>query len=59
MFSSDFEPSDYFLFRPMAQFVRGKKFQSLADVKAAVEELLLPKINSGFTRHSRNWLKNV
>jgi hypothetical protein len=26
-------------------------------VKVAVEEFLLPKIKSGFTRHSRNWLK--
>jgi hypothetical protein len=26
-------------------------------VEVAVEEFLLPKIESGFTRHSRNWLK--
>jgi hypothetical protein len=42
----------------MAQLLRGKKFQSVADVEVAVEEILLPKIKSGFTRHSRNWLKN-
>jgi hypothetical protein len=35
----------------MAQFLRGKKFQSVADVEVAVEEFLLPKIKSGFTRH--------
>jgi hypothetical protein len=42
----------------MAQFLRGKKFQSEADVEVAVEEFLLPKIKGGFTRHSRTWLKN-
>jgi histone-lysine N-methyltransferase SETMAR len=58
-FSPDLEPSDYHLFCSMAQFLRGKKFQSVADLEVAVEEFLLPKIKSGFTRHSRNWLKNV
>jgi hypothetical protein len=38
----------------MAQILRGKMFQSVAEVEVAVEELLLPKIKSGFTRHSRN-----
>jgi hypothetical protein len=57
-FSPDLEPSDYYLFRSMAQFLRGKMFQSVADVEVAVEEFLLPKIKSGFTRHSRNWLKS-
>jgi hypothetical protein len=42
----------------MAQFLRGKNFQSVADLELAFEEFLLPKIKSGFTRHSRNWLKN-
>jgi hypothetical protein len=42
----------------MAQFLHGKKFKSVADMEVAVEEILLPKIKSGFTRHSRNWLKN-
>jgi hypothetical protein len=42
----------------MARFLHGKKFQSVADVVVAVEEYLLPKIKSGFTRHSRNWQKN-
>jgi histone-lysine N-methyltransferase SETMAR len=57
-FSPDLEPSDYYLIRSMAQFPRGKKFQHVADVEVSVEKFLLPKINSGFTRHSRNWLKN-
>jgi hypothetical protein len=55
-FSPDLEPSDYYLFRSLAQFLRGKKFQTVADVEVVVE-LLLPKIKSCFTRHSRNWLK--
>jgi histone-lysine N-methyltransferase SETMAR len=37
-FSPDLEPSDYYLFRSMAQFLLGKKFQSVADVEVAVEE---------------------
>jgi histone-lysine N-methyltransferase SETMAR len=57
-FSPDLKPSDYHMFRPMAQFLVGKKFQSVADVEVAVEEFLFLKIKSGFTRHSRNWLKN-
>jgi histone-lysine N-methyltransferase SETMAR len=57
-FSPDLEPSGYYLFRSMAQFLRGKKLQSVADVEVAVAEFLLPKIKSGFTRHSRNLLKN-
>jgi hypothetical protein len=41
----------------MAPFLRGKKFQSAADVEVAVEEFLLPNIKCDFTRHLRNWLK--
>jgi histone-lysine N-methyltransferase SETMAR len=37
-FSPDLEPSDYYLFRSMAQFLRGKKLQSVADMEVAVEE---------------------
>jgi histone-lysine N-methyltransferase SETMAR len=58
VFSPDLEPSDYYLCHSMAQFLRGRKFQSVADVKVVVEEYLLTKIKIGFTRHSRNWLKN-
>jgi hypothetical protein len=36
-FSLNLEPSDYYLFRSMAQFLCGKKFQSVADVEVAVE----------------------
>jgi hypothetical protein len=57
-FSLGLEPSDYYLFRSMAQFLNDKKFQSLVDVKLQLKNFLLPKIKSGFTRHSRNWLKN-
>jgi histone-lysine N-methyltransferase SETMAR len=48
-FSPDLEPSDYYLFHSMAHFLRGEKFQPVADVEVAVEDLLLPKIKSGFT----------
>jgi hypothetical protein len=42
----------------MAQFLRGKMIQSVADMEVAAEEILLSKIKSGFTKHSRNLLKN-
>jgi histone-lysine N-methyltransferase SETMAR len=42
-FSPDLEPSDYYLFRSMAQFLRGKTFQSVADVEVAVEEFFASK----------------
>jgi hypothetical protein len=40
-YSLDLEPPDYYLFRSVAQFVRGKMFQSAADVEFAVEEFLV------------------
>jgi histone-lysine N-methyltransferase SETMAR len=42
-FSPDLEPSDYYLFRSMAQFLRGKKFRSVADVEVAGEEIFSSK----------------
>jgi hypothetical protein len=33
-------------------------FQSVLGVEVAVEECFASKDESGFTRHSRNWLKN-
>jgi histone-lysine N-methyltransferase SETMAR len=47
-FSPDLEPSDYYLFRFMAQFLRGKKFQSVADVEVAVEEFVASKDKEWF-----------
>ncbi|CAH2093031.1 unnamed protein product [Euphydryas editha] len=35
-FSPDLAPSDYYLFRSMAKFLRGKKFESKGDVANAV-----------------------
>jgi histone-lysine N-methyltransferase SETMAR len=54
-FSPDLVPSDYYLFRSVAQFLRGKIFQFVADVKVAVEELFASKDKEW---HSTNWLKN-
>jgi histone-lysine N-methyltransferase SETMAR len=42
-FSPDLESSDHYLFRSMAQFLLGRKFQSLADVEVAVEEYFVSK----------------
>jgi histone-lysine N-methyltransferase SETMAR len=47
-FSPDLEPSDDYLFCSMAQFLRGKKFQSVADVEVAVEELFPSKHKEWF-----------
>jgi histone-lysine N-methyltransferase SETMAR len=47
-FSPDLEPSDYYPFHSMAQFLRGKKFQSVADVEAAVEEFFTSKDKEWF-----------
>jgi hypothetical protein len=43
VFIPDLEPLDYYLFRSMAQFLRGKKFKSVADVEVAVEEIFASK----------------
>jgi histone-lysine N-methyltransferase SETMAR len=53
-FSPDLEPSDYYLLRSMAQFLHGKKFQSVADVEVAVESFFASKDNEWL----RNCLKN-
>jgi histone-lysine N-methyltransferase SETMAR len=42
-FSPNLKPSDYYLFRSMAQFLHGKKFQSVAGVEVAVEEIFASK----------------
>jgi histone-lysine N-methyltransferase SETMAR len=47
-FSPDLEPSDYYLFRSMAQFLRGKKVQSVADVQVAVEKIFASKAKESF-----------
>jgi histone-lysine N-methyltransferase SETMAR len=42
-FSPDLEPSDDCLFRSMAQFLRGKKFKSVAEVEVVFEEFFASK----------------
>jgi histone-lysine N-methyltransferase SETMAR len=62
-FSPDLEPSDYYLFRYMAQFLHGKKFQSLADVEVAVEEYFASKDEEWFYQAFRElaekWVKTI
>jgi hypothetical protein len=41
----------------MAQFLHGKKFQSVSDVEAAVEEIFASKDKEWFYQALRNWLK--
>jgi histone-lysine N-methyltransferase SETMAR len=47
-FSPDLAPPDYYLFRSMAQFLRGKKFQSVADVEVAVGECFASRYKEWF-----------
>jgi histone-lysine N-methyltransferase SETMAR len=47
-FTPNLQPSDYYLFRSMTQFLRGKRFQSVADVEVAVEEFLSSKAKEWF-----------
>jgi histone-lysine N-methyltransferase SETMAR len=62
-FSPDLEPSDYYLFRSMAQFLRGKKFQSVADVEVAVEEFFASKdkewLYQAFKELAEKWVKTI
>jgi hypothetical protein len=62
-FSPYLEPSDYYLFRSMAQFLRGKKFQSLADVEVAVEEFFASKdkewFYQAFKELAEKWAKTI
>jgi histone-lysine N-methyltransferase SETMAR len=47
-FSPNLEPSNYYLFRSMDQFLCGKKFQSVVDVEVAVEEFFVSKDKKWF-----------
>jgi histone-lysine N-methyltransferase SETMAR len=62
-FSPDLEPSGYYMFRPMAQFLHGKKFQSVADMKIAVEEFFASKDKEWFYQAFKDlaekWVKAI
>jgi histone-lysine N-methyltransferase SETMAR len=62
-FSPDLAPSDYYLFHSMAQFLRGKKFQSVADVEVAVEEFFASKdkerFYQAFKELAEKWAKTI
>jgi hypothetical protein len=62
-FSPYLEPSEYYLFHSMAQFLRGKKFQSVADVEVAVEEFSASKDKEWFYQASKElaekWVKTI
>jgi hypothetical protein len=55
--------SDYYLFRFVAQFLRGKKFQSVADVEVAVEEFFASKdrqwFYQAFKKLAEKWMKTA
>jgi histone-lysine N-methyltransferase SETMAR len=62
-FSPDLEPSDYYLFCSMAQFLRRKKFQFVADVVVAVEEMFASKdkewFYQAFKELAEKWAKTI
>jgi hypothetical protein len=62
-FSPDLEPSEDYTFRSMAQFLRGKKFQSVADVEVAVEEFFASKdkewFYQAFKEFAEKWVKTT
>jgi histone-lysine N-methyltransferase SETMAR len=62
-FSPYLEPSDHYVFRSMAQFLRGEKFQSVADVEVAVEELFASKdkewFYQTFKQLAEKWVKTI
>jgi histone-lysine N-methyltransferase SETMAR len=62
-FSPDLEPSYYYLFCSMAQFLHGKKFQSVADVEAVVEEIFASKdkewFYQAFKELAEKWVKTT
>jgi histone-lysine N-methyltransferase SETMAR len=62
-FSPDLEPSDYYLFCSMAQFLCDKKFLSVADAEVAVEELFASKdkewFYQAFKELAEKWVKTI
>jgi hypothetical protein len=60
-FSPDLAPSDYYLFCSMAQFLHGKKFQSVVDVEVAVEEFFASKewFYQAFKELDEKWVKTI
>jgi hypothetical protein len=62
-FSPDLEPSDYYLFGSMAQFLHGKKFHSVADVEVVVQEFFASKdkewFYQAFKELAEKWVKTI
>jgi histone-lysine N-methyltransferase SETMAR len=62
-FSLDLVPSVYHLFRSLAQFLRGKKFQYVADVEVAGEEFFASEDKEWFYRAfkelAEKWMKTI
>jgi hypothetical protein len=62
-FSPNLEPSDCYRFRSMVRFLHGKKFQSVADVEVAVEEIFASKDKAWFYQVFKElavkWVKTI
>ena len=47
-YSPDLAPSDYYIFRPMAHFLRGRQFKNVEDVKIGVQAFIDSKPKEWF-----------
>ena len=62
-YSPDLAPSDYYLFRSLAHFLRGRSFSNVNDVEIACSEFFSSKSKqwylSGIQELSKRWLKTI
>lgn len=62
-YSPDLAPSDYYLFRSLAHFLRGRSFSNVNDVEIACLEFFSSKSKqwylSGIQELSKRWLKTI
>ena len=63
VYSPDLAPSDYHLFRSMAQFLRGRNFENFEAVEVGLTEFFASKIidwhRRGITNLAERWLKTI
>ena len=62
-YSPDLTPSDYYLFRPMAYFLRGRDFTNIREVETGIREFFASKepewYRHGILELSERWQKTI
>lgn len=62
-FSPDLAPSDYYLFRSMAKFLRGKRFESRENIESAVQQFFASKpkewFYQGLKELAERWVRTI